>query len=239
MRADNKGEGGSLALLALINRTLGGTKRWTGGIVLLGVFATALVLRRFDDHAGDLGPLGGRGPDHGQRRPRSRSSSRSRSASWSACSPSRRAARRGSAVFGPVMIFYFITIAVLGVMHITNIRRSSRDAQSAECLRISSQRPAARVPRHGIGRAGGDRRRGALCRHGPFRAQADPRLLDLFRASGADAQLYGPGGDAAFGRTARGAGQGPRPVLLPRPRHAPAAAGAARHRWRRSSPARR
>src|SRR3954462_13265851 len=42
MRADNKGEGGSLALLALINRTLGGKKRWTGGIVMLGVFATAL-----------------------------------------------------------------------------------------------------------------------------------------------------------------------------------------------------
>src|SRR5829696_7060422 len=42
MRADNKGEGGSLALLALINRTLGGKKRWTGGIIMLGVFATAL-----------------------------------------------------------------------------------------------------------------------------------------------------------------------------------------------------
>src|SRR4249919_4210269 len=38
MRADNKGEGGSLALLALINRTIGGgergSKKWTGGIVL-------------------------------------------------------------------------------------------------------------------------------------------------------------------------------------------------------------
>ena len=42
MRADNKGEGGSLALLALINRTIGGKKKWTTGIVLLGVFATAL-----------------------------------------------------------------------------------------------------------------------------------------------------------------------------------------------------
>jgi KUP system potassium uptake protein len=41
MRADNKGEGGSLALLALINRMTEG-KRWTKGIVLLGVFATAL-----------------------------------------------------------------------------------------------------------------------------------------------------------------------------------------------------
>ena len=41
MRADNKGEGGSLALLALINRSSSGA-RWTKGIVLLGVFATAL-----------------------------------------------------------------------------------------------------------------------------------------------------------------------------------------------------
>src|SRR5215217_5912953 len=35
MRADNKGEGGSLALLALINRSTGTDKRkWTTGIVL-------------------------------------------------------------------------------------------------------------------------------------------------------------------------------------------------------------
>ena len=41
MRADNKGEGGSLALLALIS-SRAGNLRWTAGIVLLGVFATAL-----------------------------------------------------------------------------------------------------------------------------------------------------------------------------------------------------
>ena len=41
MRADNKGEGGSLALLALINGQSQGRK-WTSGIILLGVFATAL-----------------------------------------------------------------------------------------------------------------------------------------------------------------------------------------------------
>jgi len=41
MRADNKGEGGSLALLALISRTVP-SYRWSTGIVLLGVFATAL-----------------------------------------------------------------------------------------------------------------------------------------------------------------------------------------------------
>ena len=41
MRADNKGEGGSLALIALINKNVG-QRSWSAGIVLLGVFATAL-----------------------------------------------------------------------------------------------------------------------------------------------------------------------------------------------------
>lgn len=41
MRADNKGEGGSFALLALISRTLG-EQKWTPALVVLGVLATAL-----------------------------------------------------------------------------------------------------------------------------------------------------------------------------------------------------
>lgn len=41
MRADNKGEGGSFALLALISRSLG-QSRWTAGLVFLGVLAAAL-----------------------------------------------------------------------------------------------------------------------------------------------------------------------------------------------------
>ncbi len=41
MRADNRGEGGSLALLALVSSRLA-SKRWTRGLVLLGVLATAL-----------------------------------------------------------------------------------------------------------------------------------------------------------------------------------------------------
>lgn len=41
MRADNKGEGGSLSLLALLSRT-GSAGKWTGGLTMLGVFATAL-----------------------------------------------------------------------------------------------------------------------------------------------------------------------------------------------------
>lgn len=41
LRADNRGEGGSLALLALINRMTPGAS-WSRGLVLLGVLATAL-----------------------------------------------------------------------------------------------------------------------------------------------------------------------------------------------------
>jgi KUP system potassium uptake protein len=41
LRADNKGEGGSLALLAMILRKTG-EKRWTPTLVMLGVLATAL-----------------------------------------------------------------------------------------------------------------------------------------------------------------------------------------------------
>ncbi|MBV9929524.1 MAG: potassium transporter Kup [Alphaproteobacteria bacterium] len=41
MRADNKGEGGSLSLLALISRH-SGPGRWTAGLTMLGVFSTAL-----------------------------------------------------------------------------------------------------------------------------------------------------------------------------------------------------
>src|SRR5438128_1747352 len=120
MRADNKGEGGSLALLALINRTLSGKKKWTGGIVMLGVFATALfygdsmitpalpVLSAVEGlttvNAGlapfvipiAIGILVGL-----------------------FAIQSRGTARVG-ALFGPVMIFYFAALAVLGVMHIMN-----------------------------------------------------------------------------------------------------------------------
>jgi KUP system potassium uptake protein len=42
MRADNRGEGGSFALLSLIARNLEGRKKWTPTLVTLGVMATCL-----------------------------------------------------------------------------------------------------------------------------------------------------------------------------------------------------
>lgn len=117
MRADNKGEGGSLALLALISRTVP-SQRWSAGIVLLGVFATALfygdsmitpavsVLSAVEGLA-VVNPVLG-----------------------SLVVPfvvailiflfsiQRAGTSRVAALFGPVMLLYFLSIAVLGVLSI-------------------------------------------------------------------------------------------------------------------------
>ncbi|HET9397260.1 MAG TPA: potassium transporter Kup [Sphingomicrobium sp.] len=120
MRADNKGEGGSLALLALINRSTTDKKRWTAGIVMLGVFATALfygdsmitpaisVLSAVEGlttvNAGfeqwviplAIGILVG------------------------LFAIQKRGTARVGLLFGPIMLTYFTALAVLGLAHIVD-----------------------------------------------------------------------------------------------------------------------
>ena len=117
MRADNKGEGGSLALLALISREIP-ERRWTAGIVLLGVFACALfygdsmitpaisvlsaveglqtVEPRFGPFVVPIAVIILVGlfsiQSHGT--------------------------RRVGTFFGPIMLVYFAAISVFGIMHI-------------------------------------------------------------------------------------------------------------------------
>lgn len=120
-RADNKGEGGSLALLALINRETEG-RRWTAIIVMLGVFATALF--------------------YGNSMITPAMSVLSATEGLQTVSPffnhgrilvitiailvglfwlqSRGTAKVG-ALFGPIMLVYFVTLAVLGVWHMTEM----------------------------------------------------------------------------------------------------------------------
>ena len=118
MRADNKGEGGSLALLALINRTLGGKRRWTSGIILLGVFATALFYgdSMITPAVSVLSAVEGLTTVQVGLQP--------------FVVPiavgilvglfllQSRGTNKVGLLFGPVMIFYFLTIAALGVVHI-------------------------------------------------------------------------------------------------------------------------
>jgi len=120
MRADNKGEGGSFALLSLIARNLEGKKKWTPTLVLLGVLATCLF--------------------YGDAMITPAISVLSAVEGLEIVQPSfqplvvpisigilialflvqaRGTAKVGN-IFGPVMLVYFGTLAVLGAMNITH-----------------------------------------------------------------------------------------------------------------------
>ncbi len=118
MKADNKGEGGSLALLALINRKSENAK-WTAPFVLLGVFATALfygdsmitpamsVLSATEGlqyvHPGFsnwIVPL-------------------AVAILFALFAIQARGTEKVGKLFGPIMVLYFFTLAALGLMHLT------------------------------------------------------------------------------------------------------------------------
>jgi KUP system potassium uptake protein len=121
MRADNKGEGGSLALLALINRSLGGEKgrrKWTGGIVLLGVFATALFYgdSMITPAISVLSAVEGLKTVNPAMTPYVVPIAIGILVALFAIQ-SRGTAKVGL-MFAPIMLIYFATLAVLGIMHI-------------------------------------------------------------------------------------------------------------------------
>jgi hypothetical protein len=118
MRADNKGEGGSLALLALISRSSNTkARRWTRGLVLLGVFATALFYgdSMITPAISVLTAVEGLGRQPG-------------------FAPfvlpiaigiliglfaiQQRGVGKVGLMFGPVMVVYFLVLAVLGIVNI-------------------------------------------------------------------------------------------------------------------------
>ncbi len=118
MKADNKGEGGSLALLALINRKSENAK-WTGPFVLLGVFATALF--------------------YGDSMITPAMSVLSATEGLQYVAPGlkpmivpiavgilvalfaiqSRGTEKVGKLFGPIMMAYFLTLAALGIMHLS------------------------------------------------------------------------------------------------------------------------
>ena len=120
MRADNKGEGGSLALLALINRTAaeGEKKKWTMGIVMLGVFATALFYgdSMITPAISVLSAVEGLTTVEAGFAPYVIPTAIGILVGLFAIQ-SRGTAKVGL-MFGPIMLVYFVTIALLGGMHI-------------------------------------------------------------------------------------------------------------------------
>jgi KUP system potassium uptake protein len=120
MKADNKGEGGSLALLALINRQTAGAS-WTAPIIMLGVFATALFYgdSMITPAMSVLSATEGLSYVHPGFK------------AWILpiaiailiglfAIQSRGTAKVG-ALFGPIMLVYFATLAALGFIHLTKM----------------------------------------------------------------------------------------------------------------------
>lgn len=120
MRADNKGEGGSLALLALINRSRA-QRRWTGPLILLGVFATALFYgdSMITPAMSVLSATEGLRYVHPG------------FADWivplaiailfALFAIQSRGTERVGKLFGPIMLAYFVTLAGLGLMYVVEM----------------------------------------------------------------------------------------------------------------------
>ena len=117
MRADNKGEGGSLALLALISgRTK--TQRWSRGIVMLGVFATSLFYgdSMITPAVSVLSAVEGLAVVNPALAPMI--VPLAVVIMFGLFAIQRGGTHRVAAMFGPIMMLYFLCISVLGVISI-------------------------------------------------------------------------------------------------------------------------
>lgn len=138
MRADNKGEGGSLALLALISRKTEGA-RWTAPLVLLGVFATALFYGDSMITPAMSVLSATEGLQYVFVDPQYGFASRPSAIPGQPATPGvlivpvaiailaglfaiqSRGTERVGKLFGPIMIVYFLTLAALGALHIVKM----------------------------------------------------------------------------------------------------------------------
>ncbi len=151
LRSDNAGEGGILSLLALVQQKLGTTSVWAGRFVAIAALGTALfycdalitpaisVLSR-------------------RRRPRDLES-RVLAARWCPITLviitalflfQRRGTARVGGMFGPIMVVWFTTLGVLGVLAIVREPRvlealfpGYRDRAAARVIRASRSRSSA------------------------------------------------------------------------------------------------
>jgi KUP system potassium uptake protein len=118
MRADNKGEGGSFALLSLIARNLEAKKSWTSTLIILGVLATCLFYgdAMITPAISVLSAVEGLTIVHAQMQPLVVPISIAILVGLFIVQ-SRGTAKVGN-LFGPVMLVYFAVLAALGLMNI-------------------------------------------------------------------------------------------------------------------------
>ncbi len=130
-------------------------------------------------------------------------------------------------LFGPVMLVWFVVIAVLGVGWLVHAPRRARRRQPASRRDVLPGARLARLRRARRGGPGRHRRRGALRRHGPLRQAADPAGLVRAGAAGLLLNYFGQGALLLANPAAAS-----NPFFLMAPGWAAAAAGGAGHAGR-------
>ena len=171
LRADNNGEGGTLSLTALATRALG--RRIT--LLLLGIIGAAMFLGDsvITPAISVLSAVEGlKLVDAGARALRDPAHDRHPGCPVRGAAPG---TARVAAFFGPVMLVWFVAIAVAGAMHIRDDLAVFAAINPVYAISfVLDARPyRPHHARRGVSR--GHRRRGALCRSRPFRPEADPR----------------------------------------------------------------
>jgi KUP system potassium uptake protein len=193
LRADNRGEGGIMALTALAAEAAGSTRRRRTALLLAGVLGAALF---YGDSV--ITPA---------------ISVLSAVEGLEVATPALKAyvipisvavliglfavQRHGTAVvgklFGPVIVLWFAVLAFFGPEEHRPPAGHPGGAQPAQRPGLPARAGLAGVCRGGRHRAGLHRGRGAVCRHGALRQEAHPAGLDRPGAAGPGHQLHGPG----------------------------------------------
>ena len=194
LRADNRGEGGIVALLALLSARNAKPGTWRAQLLIVGLVGAALL---YGDGAitpaiSVLSAIEGLKVDAPSLAP--------------AVVPltvviliglflvQKKGAGFIGRIFGPVMLAWFLVLALLGIHGIVQSPGGAGRGEPVLCLQFPDpsgfshqlRHPWRRVPR-------GDRRRSDVCRHGTFRPGADPARLVRDRAARAGAELLRPG----------------------------------------------
>ena len=234
MRADNDGEGGILALMALVQRAELRSRGAQLALVALGHLRRRAALRRRHDHAGHLGALGVEGLEVADAEPRATRRADHASSILSACSSIQRCGTGAvGGLFGPVMVrLVRASWRSSGSPRSSSTRRSCA-ALSPTYARRVLRRPRPRTAFLALGAVvlavtGGE---ALYADMGHFGRAADPPRLVRARVPGAGRSTTSARARWCSATRARASN----PFYLLVPDWALIAAGGPRDRWRRSS----
>ena len=194
MRADNDGEGGVLALLALAGRGIGGRK---GLVLVLGAVGAALFYGDaiITPALSVLSAVEGAKtiPGIGENISQQTIIYITLVIMVALFAIQSRGTALVSKLFGPICVVWFLAIGGLGLLHISDYPAHLWCAVAASCGFVSGEQRHGRFDRAGFRIFDGHWSRSIDGGHGPFRSLPDPLGLVPLGIPGAQPQLFRPG----------------------------------------------